>query len=157
MAGRWRPPEQWSTVVTPLSYIKLAGALILAGLLAYGVWYVGDLRTQIADAQATIATQAATVNEANAVHQADTQAIARLEAARAIDAKVLADERDHENEIQNSLAQAKEAISHAKPDPRSCAAADDRDRTVVGWMRGGLSAVAPAAGGNQSASDHAAR
>lgn len=68
--------------MSPLGSLKIGAIVGIAALIAVVAWYVGDLRTQVADAEASIAAKDATITEQAAAAKLNLQAIADLQAAK---------------------------------------------------------------------------
>ncbi|MDR3438933.1 hypothetical protein [Telmatospirillum sp.] len=140
--------------MTPLAYLKVGGAAVVALLIVAAVWYVGDLRTQVADGRAQIAAQTATINELDAAHQADQKALAELQAAKERDEAALTADAGQQQAIVQTVTQWKEKIIHVPVASDACRALDARDLAAFDGVRGLLAGSADRA--NTDSQDSAA-
>lgn len=128
--------------MTPLAYLKIGGAALAGLLIAAAVWYVGDLRTRVAEAKAEIATQAATIGAQQAAAEQNLRAIATLNTAKDLGDKAHADDARQQQAMTATTEKAKEHIRYVKVPDDACRAVDARDVDTLEQLRG-LLATAP--------------
>ncbi|MTK12721.1 MAG: hypothetical protein F8N39_11730 [Clostridiaceae bacterium] len=140
-------------MIPPSIYLRLAGGLLVAVLIGAVVWYVGNLRTEVADGRAQIAAKDATISELGAAHQADLQAIADLRVAQDRAEVALTADSGRQQAITRTVTQIKERIVHVPVAVGACRALDSRDFAVLDGVRRIL--AGPAGGGDSNGADPA--
>ncbi len=133
--------------MTPLASLKIGAAVAVAALIAAAVWYVGDLRTQVAAARGQISVRDATIDEQAAAARRNLRAIADLQAAKDLAEAALATDARQQQAISNSVSQLKEHVRYVQVSSDLCRAADARDTATLDGVRGLLY---PAAGGGDA-------
>ncbi|PKU23164.1 hypothetical protein [Telmatospirillum siberiense] len=140
--------------MTPMAYLKIGGAALAGLLIATTVWYVGDLRTRVAEAKARIATQAATITVQQAAAEQNQRTIAALQAAKDLGDRAQAADARRQRSIATAAEKAKEHIRHVTIPDDGCRAVDARDADTLEQLRGLLATVS--GGGDADGQDSAA-
>lgn len=128
--------------MSPLTYLRAGGAVALLLLVGAVFTYVQSLRGDVADANARMSVQQATINEQEAAARQNQQAIDELRAARALDDRIQADEANSRQAIVTLTGKAKEHIHHVQISDTACRGADARDIDTLDQLRILLAAAA---------------
>lgn len=130
-----------------LDYVKIAAGIVAAVLVGLVIWYIGDLRTTVADQKADLVAKDATIGDLQAAAKINLAAIDALKTAKANAEAALTDAAAHQQSITAATAAAKEQVHHVQVSS-DCRGLDARDLDVFDRVRG---LVAPGSASDRDA------
>jgi hypothetical protein len=113
----------------------IAGGLALVLVIGVIALYVLNLKAEVSDGLAKLATQAATINELQATNQVNMKALDDLRAADALAQASLTNDAAHQQTIVKTVTQIQERVIHVPVPSTACRAADARDLDAVAGVR----------------------